>query len=1177
MRVLLILTTLLRLIIPTGIEPQTSSAYFNYNTTSIDFPNTISFETSVSSASKIVSAEIHYGVKQDTCGTVEAIAYPELDDGTQPVISWEWDMRQSGSLPPGAEIWWQWQVTDENGATTAGERQTVTWLDSIHPWYTQEQGLIRIHAYQQSANQVAELLTTATQALDTLSAQTGIAPKDPVDLYIYANTEDMRDAILYEPGWTGGLAYSEYNIVLIGISADQFEWGKRTEAHELTHVLVGDYTFSCLGSLPTWLNEGLAVFGEGGPEDYSKEQFYQAVTDDTLLSFKVLSGGFSEDPDKADLSYSQSYFMVNYLIEKYGQGKINHLLNDLSAGKDLDASLQAAYGFDLAGFEKEWRTSIHARAVSGSAETSASATPTMIATIPLFSLELEGGNSSTQVEKSTPTLEPSVTATPVAGAATPAATEAAAATGLGLNSTQQTILWSMIGCTCLIGLFAIGLLIFMLVNRKKNKNQVLPMAAIFLITGSWFAISTRTVSGQSEDPTPMPMFPTATEYAPTQEIAQTSVFSNPEAGIRLPYPYMFIFTEEDSSSGVYATITIGNNEGFGALFASAYDSSKTLQENGKSIREDDFASVENVIISEERQIELDNGQKAWYTLADGTINFSDGPSPVRIGLITVKGNGGAISMHIYTLPDNYDYYKAQITQLFQSLEIQPVSYYGYNRDEVMLLEGGESDNPRENDPATSHSSADTLVFSGLVTHNTELNLAPDLAASWEISADGTVYTFHLQPEAVFHNGKPFTSADVVYSWERAANPETESDTVLTYLGDIVGVEEMHAGKAEHISGLKVIDEHTLQVTIDSAKPYFLQKLTFCTTYIVDRDNIAIGEDWYLTPNGTGPYRLTRWEARKLKIYERFEEFYGAKPQIPAIITTLYSGDSTRLYESGAVDVAGVATYNVERFSDPAEPLSAELQSTVNLCTGYITLDMTQPPFDDLKVRQAFAMAIDRQKYIDVVLSGAGLPAKGLYPPALPGYNADLKGWEYNPEEAARLLSESKYAGDQMPKIVFSVSGYGSSVSSGISAFIQMWQQNLGVEIEVQNIEPEHYMDIIAGDRHGQLISQGWCADYPDPENFAAVLFESDAEMNEGGYSNPELDAILKEASTEPDATKRIALYQQAEQIIVEDVPAVFTVHSISYILVKPYIEGYVNSPISIPIERYISINPEKMQ
>ena len=155
------------------------------------------------------------------------------------------------------------------------------------------------------------------------------------------------------------------------------------------------------------------------------------------------------------------------------------------------------------------------------------------------------------------------------------------------------------------------------------------------------------------------------------------------------------------------------------------------------------------------------------------------------------------------------------------------------------------------------------VFGGLVTIDPELQIAPDLAESWDVSADGRVYTFHLRPGAVFHDGKPVTAGDVRWSLERATNPLTESPVVDQYLGDIVGVKEKLAGDAATISGVRVIDDQTIEITIDEAKSYFLAKLTYPTGFVLDQENVdADPRSWFRQPNGTGPFRLTEYRVGK---------------------------------------------------------------------------------------------------------------------------------------------------------------------------------------------------------------------------------------------------------------------------------------------------------------------------
>lgn len=501
-------------------------------------------------------------------------------------------------------------------------------------------------------------------------------------------------------------------------------------------------------------------------------------------------------------------------------------------------------------------------------------------------------------------------------------------------------------------------------------------------------------------------------------------------------------------------------------------------------------------------------------------------------------------------------------------EPAPSSQMDIPLNQALVLAGGESTNPRSFDPATTLGSGDKRLFSGLVAFDSDLNLTPDLAERWEVSTDGTVYTFFLRENARFHDGRPVTAQDVVYSWERATHPALASDTVLTYLGDVVGVRAMKEGKADHITGLKVIDEHTLQVTIDAPKPYFLLKLTFATAFILDKVNVESGEAWYRTPNGSGPYRLAEWKRFESKVYEANKDFYLGPPSIPYIVVKLYAGESQRLYESGEIDITGV--YSVERFTDPTEPLNDELLTGVNLCTGYVVFDTTRPPFDDVNVRKAFSMAFDRQRYIKVVLNGHALPANGLFPPGLPGFNRALQGLPHDPAQARQLLAQSRYGGRVgLPPIVFSTIGIGSSISADVAAMAEMWERNLGVTITVENLEPNYYHDQIRSKRHGQLFSGGWCADYPDPENFADVLFHSGSAQNNGGYSNSQLDNLLEAARLEQDVPARIRMYQQAEQMIVADAAALFTIHSLSYQLVQPYVKGYVFTPIDIPIERYM--------
>jgi oligopeptide transport system substrate-binding protein len=638
-------------------------------------------------------------------------------------------------------------------------------------------------------------------------------------------------------------------------------------------------------------------------------------------------------------------------------------------------------------------------------------------------------------------------------------------------------------------------------------------------------------------------------------------------GLRIQRPEYWDSSSPDDASSI-VLLNTQDQQVFVVFLASPASESKSLNEMTKQQNDLILNGLENIQTVQDQGSFLGNGQQAWTIISTG--NFPQSDMRLKTNVTSSIQGSLLITAFAYSSTFGYDLHAGEIDTLLANTQLEAPTFFDIPRDQALMLSGGETTNPREYDPATTHGSGDKRIFSGLVSFDPNLNLIPELAEYWDVSQDGTVYTFHLRPNARFHDGRTVTTQDVIYSWERAADPKTKSDTVLTYLGDIVGLSEMNAGKSDHISGLKALDEQTLQVTIDAPKPYFLLKLTYPTGFVLDKANVESDQEWYRQPNGTGPYKLQKWDRFKVKIYERNPNYYLDAPQIPYIIEQLYSGESIRLFEMGQIDISGVPSYDVPRVTNPAEPLNKNLLSGVTLCTNFVVFDTSKPPFDDPKVRQAFTLAFDRQRYVDVVMQGNAIPAQGLYPPGLPGYNTELKGFPFDPERARQLLAESKYGGPEgLPPILYTDAGIGNSANSSTAALAEMWQHNLGVEISIENLEPNFYIEQVHSGNHGQIMDGGWCADYPDPENFADVLFHSGAAQNDSNYSNPALDKILEQARIEQDVEKRMALYQQAEQIIVDDAPVLFTINYVDRQLVKSYVKGYTLTPIDIPIERYL--------
>ena len=449
------------------------------------------------------------------------------------------------------------------------------------------------------------------------------------------------------------------------------------------------------------------------------------------------------------------------------------------------------------------------------------------------------------------------------------------------------------------------------------------------------------------------------------------------------------------------------------------------------------------------------------------------------------------------------------------------------------------------------------IFSGLVGLNADLELVPDLAERWELSPDGRTYTFFLRQEARFHDGRAVTAADFKYSLERACAPRTGSNVAGVYLGDIVGAGEMLGGQADEIRGLQVVDDHTLRITIDAPKAYFLAKLTYSTAFVVDRQNTE-QSNWLQKPNGTGPFKLKERSDERI-VLERNEYYYRDKPRLAEVIFLLSGGSPMSMYENGELDIVGVGTADVERVRDPANVLHAELTTVPQLDVQYIGFDVTQPPFDDVRVRQAFVLAIDREKITNVVWKGMRAPAQGIVPPGMPGYEREAGGLlSFDPERARQLIAGSRYGSvANLPPITLSISGYGSEMPPVVGAMVAMLRENLGVKVEV-----EQSGDLLS--EQPQMFSIGWIADYPDPEDFLDILFHSQSGLNHMRYSNPEVDRLLEKARVETDTVRRMQLYTQAEEMIVADAPWVPLWNSVDYVLTKPYVKGAVYSAAIFP-------------
>ena len=465
------------------------------------------------------------------------------------------------------------------------------------------------------------------------------------------------------------------------------------------------------------------------------------------------------------------------------------------------------------------------------------------------------------------------------------------------------------------------------------------------------------------------------------------------------------------------------------------------------------------------------------------------------------------------------------------------------------------------------------VFEGLVKWDEQNNIAPSLAEKWDLSPDGTTYTFHLRTGVKFQkNGREVTAEDFIYSFDRACDPKTASPVASTYLGDIKGVTERAQGKATEISGLKVVDPHTLQITLISFKPYWLGNMTYPCAFVVCKEEIAKtnGEVNENSAVGTGPFQLRNYAKGTQVTLDANSSYYAGKPKLDGIERPIIADGGTRLssYEAGDLDIVDVSPRDLDHINMDAG-LKADLKTFPRASTWYVALnqDATDSPFKKKEVRQAFAMAIDRDAIVKVALKGQADLATGIVSPHLGDYVSTCKLLPFDPTQAKKLLAQAGYPdGKGFPKLPFTFRNDMPQVQATSEVVAQQLKDNLGIEVQLQ---PMSWSDFLK-ERTAKsmpLSHLRWGADYADPQNFLSLLLHTSKKVNGKedhpengvGYSNPQFDALCDQADAEHDHAKRMTMYQQAEQIAVSDAPWVPLYFQRDLELIKPRVKNIRDS------------------
>jgi ABC-type transport system substrate-binding protein len=436
------------------------------------------------------------------------------------------------------------------------------------------------------------------------------------------------------------------------------------------------------------------------------------------------------------------------------------------------------------------------------------------------------------------------------------------------------------------------------------------------------------------------------------------------------------------------------------------------------------------------------------------------------------------------------------------------------------------------------------IFDGLMDYKPgTTELEPDLAESYTVADDGLTYTFTLRDGVKFHNGRVMTSADVKYSFERAVSPATQSPGG-GYFSAIKGYDDVVGGKATELAGIATPDDRTVVFTLTRADATFLHLMAINFGYVVPKEAVeAAGADWGKKPVGTGAFKFVEWTPGQQIVLERNADYY--KPGTPYLdkLTFAFGLDPTVAVlklKSGEIDIVGDGIPPAQFAEAMSDPANKDLIAVGDqLHTGYVTLNVTIPPFDNVKVRQAVNMAINKDRIVKLI-NNRGVPATQALPPAMPGYNPDNAGYPYDPEKAKALLAEAGQSSFTTEIYVMNV-----DPNPRIAEAIQQDLAAVGITAEIKSLAQAEVIAAGGAGKAPMIWSGGmaWIADFPDPNNFYYGILGCVGAV-EGGwnwsrYCNKSLDdrGNAADAMVKADQqAERINLWKGIFDDVLKDAP-----------------------------------------
>jgi oligopeptide transport system substrate-binding protein len=474
------------------------------------------------------------------------------------------------------------------------------------------------------------------------------------------------------------------------------------------------------------------------------------------------------------------------------------------------------------------------------------------------------------------------------------------------------------------------------------------------------------------------------------------------------------------------------------------------------------------------------------------------------------------------------------------------------------------------------------LFEGLTVKNPyTLEPEPGVAQRWEVSPDGLTVTFHLNPEARWSNGDPMTAEDYVWSWQRALSPAMGNQYAYM-LYPVENAEAFATGKLTDFAGVgvKALDAHTLQVRLNAPTPYFLQLMDHESTFAVHRPTIEkFGKatdrftPWTRVENivGNGAFRLKDWQLNRRIVVEKSDTYWDRdRVQLNGIVfyPTENVSSEERMFRVGQLHYT--QTVPLDKIPVYRAMKSSPYVNTPYLGTYYYLLNTNKPPLDDVRVRQALAMAVDRERLINSVMHGSTVPAYSITPPGTLGYQPPIL-FGHDVAKARQLLAEAGYPdGKGWPGLELTYNTSESHLKIAV-ALQQMWREALNIDVTLVNQEWKVYLDSV-DQMNFQMARRGWIGDYVDPNNFLE-LFQCGGGNNNTGFCDPRYDdMILRQAPRAASREERYAIFHAAETLLMEQMPILPIYTYTSNHLVHPSVQGMPSNLMDSLNFKYVALD-----